>query len=206
MKWWQQFLVSLASLAIAFVAGHFLWPATHLVEIPGKVVLDSAATEALTLRLDSVRSELTRAHVKAVRDQRALREARALYADLTQRLDSLENLPGEIVESDWPGAMYDTTVQHVTPLEITIGDSVERREVVQEIQLSGEHVLPPFNVFRNINLHVTPSTIYYSRQLPGKTVETVEVIRWPWLPVVAGYLGGTIITTLIALLISGAGH
>jgi hypothetical protein len=206
VNWYQTFLVSLASLAIMFVAGHFLWPATHLVEIPGKVVLDSAATQALEIRLDSVRAELRSVYVRAMRDRAALSRARGLYADLTHRLDSLENLPGEIVETDWPGAMYDTTVQRVTPLEITIGDSVERREVTQEIRFAGEHVLPPFNVFRNVSVSVTPSAIYYSRQLPGKTVETVEVIRWPWLPVVAGYLGGTIITTLIVLLISGASN
>ena len=208
MNWWQKFLVALASLAITFVAGHFMWPATHLVEIPGKTVLDSAATQALTLKLDSVNAELHEAVVTSIAGRSALSHARALYASLGARVKMLEDSlhQGESDVFTWPAADFDTTASHVTRLDIAVGDSVEHREVTQEIRLSGEYVLPPFNVFRGISLSVTPSTIYYSRQLPGKTVETVEVVKWPWLPVVAGYLGGTIITTLIALLISGAAH
>ncbi len=201
MTWWQKFLVSVASLVLAFVAGHFLWPATTLVEIPGKVILDSAATQALTLDLENVRSELTVARANVVRDRAALSRTRAMYADLAARLDSIENaqIAGPV---EWPAAAYDTTMHKVVEFVAQVGDSVERRDVLQEIRLTGSYVLPPVGRFQNVAVHITPSMVYFSRQLPGQKLEVREVVRWPWLPVVAGYLGGTIVTALIAFLVS----
>jgi hypothetical protein len=200
VKWWQWFLVFVAWTGLVFLAGHWLWPATTLVEIPGKVVLDSAATQALEVRLDGVRAQLILARANVARDRAALTSARALYADLAARLDSIEHAdPGAV---EWPAAAYDTTVQHMTPLVIQVGDSLERRTVLQEIRLSGQYVLPPIGEFRSLGVLITPSTIYYSRQLPGQKVEIREVLRWQWLPAAIGYTAGTIVTTLIALLLS----
>ncbi len=183
-----------------FAAGHFLWPARELVEIPGKVVLDSTATQALTVQLDSVRAQLVLARESVAKDRAALSRARAMYADLTRRIDSLEALP-DPGPFEWPVATFDTTAHHVTELAVQVGDSVEYREIAQEIRLSGKYIFPPVSTFRDISLHMTPSTFYYSRQLPGKTVETREVFRWQWLPAGLGYVAGTIITTLLFLLV-----
>lgn len=201
MKWYQWFLAFVAWTAIVLVAGHYLWvPATTVVEIPGEIVLDSAATQALEIKLEAVRSELVLARANVAHDRAALSKARALYADLAARLDSIEHVPADPGMVEWPAAAYDTTVRHVTPLVIQVGDSVERRDVLQEIRMSGEYVLPPVAQFRSLGVLITPSTIYYTRQLPGQRVEIREVVRWQWLPAGIGYVAGTIVTTLIFLL------